>query len=184
MSVMFEIFVYLYELFFGIATFVLLMRILLQFFRASVHNPVCQLLAKLTNPIVLPLRNLLPRYSGIDLASVLVLLLLEFIKFVGLGFIWGKGLLPLDYVLIMVVGDVISQLISLYFLAIIIHVIISWVGPSRNNPFVEVIRILCDPVLNMFRKFIKPISGFDLSPLFVLIILQIASLILRSFMPV
>lgn len=170
------------ELFFSFCIFFILLRILLQFFRANINNPICQLTAKVTNPVVLPLRKMLPRVSFVDLASVIILFMLEILKFTSFAFLQGFhfSFFPL---IIMSLTDIILQIINLLFYAIIIRVILSWISSPSTAYLNEILYVLTEPLLGKIRRFVPPIAGFDLSPIVAFVLLKVLSIIIFSYLP-
>jgi len=71
---------FLVETLFDLYILIVMLRVILQWLGAHFNNPVIQFILKLTNPVVTPLRRILPPFKGLDLASLLVLIILEFIK--------------------------------------------------------------------------------------------------------
>jgi YggT family protein len=156
-----------------------ILRFLLQWARADFHNPLSQFILRITDPIVRPLRRIIPGWRGVDLSPLVALLALQVIVtsilfFMATGAVTGPGMLLYYAVLRIVVG-----IIRLYFFAILVHVILSWVSPGHWNPLVSVLHSLTGPVLRPVRRVIPPIGGLDLSPLFVLIGLQALLILIR-----
>jgi YggT family protein len=156
-----------------------LLRFLLQWSRADFHNPLSQFILRITDPVVRPLRRLVPGWRGHDLSSLVALLLLQLVVTATLllmatGAIASAGMLLYYAVLRIIVG-----VVRLYFFAILAHVILSWVSPGHWNPLISVLHSLTQPVLRPIRRFIPTIGGLDLSPLFVLIGLQAVLIMLR-----
>jgi YggT family protein len=79
-------FAFLVDTLFHLYTLALLLRFLLQLVRADFRNPLSQALVKVTNPVLLPLRRVIPGVGGIDIASIIAMLLVK-----GLG-IWLAAL--------------------------------------------------------------------------------------------
>src|SRR5262245_38239331 len=73
--------IFLIETLFNLYVLILMLRVVLQWVGANFYNPISQFVLKLTNPVVTPLRKILPPFKGIDIASLLILTSLEFIKF-------------------------------------------------------------------------------------------------------
>jgi len=156
-----------------------LLRFLLQWSRADFHNPLSQFMLRITDPVVRPLRRIVPGWRSHDLSPLVALLLLQLLVTAALllmatGTIASAGMLLYYAVLRIIVG-----VVRLYFFAILAHVILSWVSPGHWNPLISVLHSLTQPVLRPIRRFIPPIGGVDLSPLFVLIGLQAVLIMLR-----
>jgi YggT family protein len=154
-----------------------LLRLLLQWVRADFYNPVCQFLVKVTNPVIVPLRRVIPSIKKLDTASVLLVLVLEFFS------VWIASQLsssPMSFEQIAVFGVIklIATLLLTYFFLIIASVILSWVGGHMRHPVIPLVYQLTEPVMRPFRKVIPPIAGIDLSPLFALIAIRFLLLLL------
>jgi len=154
-----------------------LLRLLLQWVRADFYNPVCQFLVKATNPALVPLRRVIPSIGKLDTASVVLMLVLEFIS------IWFMSLLsPMDWspaqILLFAAVSLAAMLLWIYFFLIIAMVIVSWFGQAWRHPIIPLIYQLTGPVLRPIQKIIPPISGIDLSPLLLLIIIRFLLLLI------
>lgn len=80
----------------------------------------------------------------------------------------------------MAFGDIVGVVLNIFFYAIIINIILSWVSPRQYNPLTEILHLMTEPLLNPARRFIPPISGFDISPIPVLIILQFITMLVAN----
>ena len=145
-----------------------LLRLILQWVRADFYNPVCQFLVKVTNPVIVPLRRVIPSIGRMDTASVLLILALEFFS------VWvasriSSSPLNIEQIAIFSLQKLASTLLMTYFFLIIATVILSWVGSRMRHPVVPLVYQMTEPVLRPFRKIIPSIAGIDLSPLFALI---------------
>lgn len=153
-----------------------LLRFLLQWVRADFYNPLSQAIVKLTNPTLRPLRRLIPGYGGIDFAAVVLMVVLQMV----LGFILmalrGTSLAPLP-VLLWSVAELVALTFNVFIFAIIIQAVLSWVNPGHYSPVGAVIYKLTEPLLRPARRLIPPISGLDLSPMVVIIGLQVAKML-------
>ena len=159
---------------------IVMLRVILQWVGAKFYNPITQLIVKLTNPVIIPLRRILPPFKGIDLASFLVLLILEFIKLVLIIYL-SVGTLPGIFGLVVIAfGELLDVILDIFFFAILINVIISWVNPMSSSPVNEILYLITEPLLKPIRKIIPPIAGFDLSPIPALIILQLCAMLITS----
>jgi YggT family protein len=165
----------------GFFTFLLLARFLMQWARASFHNPLGQFVIALTNWLVLPLRRVVPPLRGLDLASVVGAFLLQCLLVVALVLLTaGPATLLrgwLGVLLFAAQGFAISAIYLLFFV-VIVDAVLSWVNP--HAPMALPIRQLAAPILAPVRRFLPPISGFDLSPLVVLVVLQMLLMLLQQ----
>lgn len=153
-----------------ILTFVL--RFLLQIVKANYYNPVCQFLIKVTDPVLLPLRRIMPSWKSIDWTCVAALLLLELVKFALISFAIFHIAPNILGLLLQSIASILQITLNVFFFAIIIEVILSWVNPTLNNPATAVIYQLSNLLLNPVRRIVPLVGGLDLSPLVVLILLK------------
>jgi YggT family protein len=171
MSPLMQSAVFLCDTLFSFYMIMVLLRILLQWVRADFYNPFCQTVLKMTNFFVIPLRRVIPAYYGIDCASVLLLLLLAFFKqgiliLIETG-IWAHpmGLLLLG------IADIFELIFYIYIFCVIVLVVVSWLNPVRSNPLIHIATQLVTPLLIRIQRVLPTMSGFDLSPMVLTIIL-------------
>lgn len=154
-----------------------LLRLLLQWVRADFYNPLSQLLIKLTNPALAPLRRFIPAIGRLDTAAVVLMLALEFIGVWLAGKI-GSSAMEWQQIIAFGVIKLLMTLLMTYFFLIIVAVILSWLGQGLRHPFIPLVFQLTEPVLRPIRRIIPPIAGIDLSPLFALIAIRFLILLL------
>ena len=150
-----------------------LMRFIMQWVRAGYNNPLAQFIFKITNPLVVPARRVLPSVAGLDVPTLIVLMVLEVVvTFVLLRLV---GLpLPVPVVLFYSLLRLIALVLWFYFGATIVCALLSWFGERGRNPIGYFLGELVEPLLRPARRLLPPMSGFDLSPLIVLLLLQAA----------
>jgi len=178
MTALTDIFVYLVYVFFGLYLMVMLLRFLLQLTRADFYNPISQTLVKLTNPLVIPLRRIVPGYGGIDLASLLLALILQMLMIALLVALQTGALLPVLPLIMASLIGLAASLVKIYFFAILAMIILSWIAQGGNNPALRLLFQLTEPVMAPFRKVLPPMGGLDLSPIFVFILINIIQIAL------
>lgn len=154
----------------------LLLRFLLQANRADFYNPVSQALVKMTAPLLNPLRRLIPPRRNLDLATLLVALVLGTLAAALMIFSAGYVLPGMGTLLSWAVLGIISYILKIYFWGLLISVIMSWVAPYSGNPALLLIQQILEPVQRLFRKFIPPMGGLDLSPIFIFLGIQVAEI--------
>ena len=156
----------------GFALYVALLRFWMQWLRADFRNQFGQFIIKLTNPVIIPLRKILPSVRTVDTASVVLALLLAALKI--FAFVSLRNLSPglLDY-LLMSIGVAIKASIYLFLIAIFAQVVASWINPYSSHPILSVARSLSEPLLAPARRLIPAIGGLDLSTIIVIIGLQL-----------
>lgn len=165
----------------GFITLMLLARFFMQWQRVSFRNQIGQFVVTTTDWLVKPLRRFVPGLFGLDMASLLPAwvfqALLVFIELairevpltggavgVLLG-VWGLGLVEL-----------LRMIVYLIFAVVLVSAVLSWVSP--HAPAAPVFHSLAAPFLRPFRRVVPTISGVDLSPLALLLVLQILLMVL------
>ena len=169
--------VFLIDTFFNLYILAVLLRFLMQWVRADFYNPISQFLIKVTNPVLRPLRRLIPGLGGVDLASVIVLIALQMLNLSLSGLALGHGL-SVQGLFVTAIAELLSTLLTLYFITILIEVVLSWIGPGTYNPFVILVHQLNEPLLAPARRMLPPMGGIDLSPFVIVIALQLLKILL------
>lgn len=162
---------------FTLYLYVLLLRVLLPAVGADYYNPFSQYIVKLTQPIVAPFQKFLPRTHRIDTPAIVMLFLFCGVKNWILYGLLLQSQVSWVGLTLMVLPEVLELAIEFYFFAIIIQMIISWFQPTTYNPFITVLFQLTEPLLLPARKLIPTIAGIDLSPLAVIVALQLMNII-------
>ncbi|RMD69377.1 MAG: YggT family protein [Gammaproteobacteria bacterium] len=161
---------------FGLYILAIMLRLIAQWVRADFYNPVVQFLYTVTEPAIRPLRSVMPLRGPIDWAGVTVILGLQLIKLFLIGLIAGK-FLSLGGLLLISLGDLLNLFLNIYLFTILIQVILSWVSPGTYHPAIHLLYQINEPVLGPARRIIPPISGLDLSPLVVIIAIQLVKML-------
>ena len=162
---------------FDLYILLVLLRFLLQAFRADFYNPVSQFIVKATTPPLRFFRRFIPSVSGQDIASIVLCLTLIYLKFMLLRLLDIPGVpianvtAPIGGVsylglLIYAFADLLALTLTVFLIAVIIQVVISWISPGQHNPVIGLVHSLAEPALKPFRKFLPSLGGLDLSPLF------------------
>ena len=167
---------FLIETQFGVYIFIVMVRLLLQWARADFYNPLSQFIVRATQPVLAPMRTALPSVGGIDLACVVLLVVLQ------LGELWlVTGLLghrvAVIALLVLSVAEIVQLAIYVFLFSILIQVIMSWINPGSYNPLIGVLHSLNEPLLGPARRIVPPIGGLDLSPIVVMVALQLVAIL-------
>lgn len=160
----------------GVYTGAVLLRFLMQQVRADFYNPLAQAVMKLTNPLLLPLRRVIRPWNRIDLASLVLILLLQLVNVLLVTFLanltdYNLSYTP-GYLLMWTFIKLVYILLNLYFLSILMEVVLSWFGQGQS-PMDGMLRPLNAPLLGPVRRLLPPLGGLDFSPLVVLLLLQV-----------
>lgn len=161
---------------FDFFVYVFILRLLFQVARCDYYNPVIQIIVKITDPVVKPLRRIIPSLGPIDTSTLLVAIVLS--CFEKIIFVWLAGM-PFNALGIVVwsFGTVLGAIINVYFFAIIIQALMSWFV-TQPTPISNLLRTLNEPVLGRIRRALPGMSGLDISPLIALIGLQLINIVL------
>ncbi|MCL9682759.1 YggT family protein [Legionella maioricensis] len=177
---------FLFSLFFGVIIYSLWVRIALRYLRISSLTQFSQLIATITDPLVSPFHLFKQKYKPgqkYDWVAFGTLILVEFIKIITLSLLVFHAIIPVVFILLYVLADLIIQPCNLLFYAILIRVIMSYVNPRWQHPIADFLRLLTEPLLILGRKIIPDISGFDFSPIIMMIILKIITLFISASLP-
>lgn len=167
----------LIEVLFGLACSLFLIRVLLQLVGANFYNPICQFVYETTNPVLLPLRKLLPTQGRFDLAGTSVALLLQVLKVLLLALLVGAGL-SVPSLLLLGVVELLSLLLGIYFWLILARAVLSFVGVDRRHPALPLLAQLTEPVLGPLRRALPATGAIDLSPMLVILAILLARLLI------
>jgi YggT family protein len=169
-----QILTYVIQALFGLYLFAVLLRLLLQVARADFYNPLSQFVVKVTNPPLKPLRRVIPGVFGIDMAAIVLAILVQMVSLVIIFILNGFPLTAyLANILIWSILGVLGTIANIYFFAMLISVVLSWVAPMSYHPGAILVRQLCEPIFGPFRKLIPPIGGLDISAIFAFIALGV-----------
>ncbi|HYK99735.1 MAG TPA: YggT family protein [Steroidobacteraceae bacterium] len=171
--------VYIVETLLSLALFVVLARLLLQLTRADFRNPIAQAIVQLTNPLIVPLRRVLPPIGKVDTASVVAVLLVAGVEVAVLAALRGAGLPDWLGWVDAVALEIAHTLLWTYCYAILIYWLLSFIAPGGYSPLQAVLTSVCEPVLRPFRRFIPSVAGLDLSPLWATIAIQAILILIR-----
>ncbi|MCB1929013.1 MAG: YggT family protein [Rhodocyclaceae bacterium] len=164
----------------GLLTIVLLVRFFMQWQRLPFRNQLGQFIAATTNWIVLPLRRVIPGFGGLDLASLVAAWLVQALT-IGIEYsLRGAGVSAGLLIAMFGVGffEVLRMMVYLLIGVVIVSAVLSWINP--HAPIAPLIHGLADPFLRPFRRVIPPIAGVDLSPLVLLLVLQVVLMVIGS----
>ncbi|MFO7602455.1 MAG: YggT family protein [Gammaproteobacteria bacterium] len=162
----------------GLYLLIILLRFLFQWVRADFYNPISQFLVKATNPLLLPLRRVIPGFGGLDMAAVVLLIVIQVLEYVLIGLLPRFSIPAPTGLLIMSIADLLALTINVFFFGILIQIIISWVNPQAYNPVIGLLHQLNEPLLGRARRLLPPMSGLDLSPIAVFIALKLIEFLL------
>ena len=168
---------FLIQTLFGLYIAVVMARFLLAQVRADINNPLYQFVVKATQPLLRPMRRVIPPIGRIDSSSLVLMLLLQVAELVILYLL--RGQLPgIPGLLLASVGELVNLALNFYLVLLLIMVVSSWIGSGGYSPVLMLVDQLCGPLLRPLRKNIPPIGLLDISVLVAFLILQLAKILL------
>ena len=166
---------------FSLYLMVMILRLWLQLVRADFYNPFSQFVVKATNPMVLPLRRVIPSLGRLDTASLLLAYGIMLVKLLVLQLIQSGHVLLVPSLVLSVIF-LIKEILTLLFWILVIRALLSWFSQGRS-PVEHVMHQLTEPLLRPVRNILPPLGGLDLSVLVVLIGLQFLNILFSSWFP-
>jgi YggT family protein len=159
----------------NLLTLLFLLRFFMQLFRVSFNNPLAYMVVSLTDFAVKPARRIIPSWGKIDLSTLFLALITQLL--LQLSLLWLRdfplsvagesawlGLIGMSFL------GVVRIALDVFFYAILLQVILSWVNPQ--SPISGVLNSLTSPILAPIQRFLPMASGIDFSPIVALIFLQ------------
>ena len=164
---------------FGALIALIVLRVLLQWVRANFYNPICQFIYKATNPVLMPLRKVIPAWRNLDIAGIVLAWLATALKLVLLYATGGQTLGVLGLA-VLALADLVDFVLLLYIVLILVRVVISFVGADSYHPVVPLVMQLTEPVMKPFRRLIPNVGGLDFSPMVVLLVITLARVLVAK----
>src|SRR5690606_26186376 len=150
---------------------------ILQLVRADFYNPLSQFIVRATHPLLRPLRRLIPSVGGLDLSSLVLALLLQMLLMAAILLIAYGSIGNLLQLLIWAIIGITGLFLNIFFYALIISVILSWVAPGSHNPGAQLVSQLCEPVLAPFRRLLPNLGGLDISAIFAFLVINLVGML-------
>ena len=161
----------------------LLLRFWLPIMRADFRNPIASGILRFTSPLVIPVRRIIPPIGRLDTSTILVAYILEFLLILALLALRGLRVETLPIAITAILELAILSL-NLFFFVILIKIILSWVAPQNYNPMTVMLNTMAEPVLRPFRRIVPAVGGFDIYPIFAIVLLKAAEIVLQSYRPI
>jgi len=168
---------FLIDTLFGLYMGIVALRLIMQWAQWEHHNQLVQFIIKATQVPVKFLRQFIPPLGRWDSATIVLLIALALIKAL-LLISFQYGLIHPVFLLRFILADIFSLFITLFSASIIIQAILSWISPhNQHNPLTPLLSRMNDPLLRPVRRRLPDMGGFDLSPLVVLLALQVLAML-------
>jgi len=162
----------------GLYLTAVVLRFLLQLARADFYNPISQALVRITNPVLKPMRRIIPGFFGIDIASLVLAIVVKLLMILAL-FIVQTGSTNFNFLVVILVSvlSVFVTIFNIYFVAMVATIILSWVAPGSYHPAAVLIHQIVEPVMAPFRRLLPPMGGIDFSPIVAFLALNIVKIL-------
>src|SRR5690606_10739056 len=157
---------------------IVLLRFILQLVRADFYNPLSQFIVRATQPLLKPMRRVIPGFGGVDVASLVLAVLVQLVLLALIIKLMGYALPPILQLLVWSLVGITALFLKIFFFALIITVILSWVAPRSRGPAAILVIQICEPVLAPFRRVLPSMGGLDLSPIVAFIALNLLDMLL------
>lgn len=158
----------------NIYLFLLMLRFLLQASRADYYNPLSQSVVKITQPVVGLFQGFLGPVAGrFDLATLAAGFVLKVVSIIAIFMVIGVGMPPIAGLLIAGVAALANAILKIYFFALIVMIILSWVAPNASHPGALLVMQLVEPIMAPVRRVIPALGMIDLSPIVVFIAINL-----------
>ena len=169
--------IFLIDTIFSLYLFALVLRFLFQWSGADYQNPLSQFLIRITHPPLKFLRRFIPSFGHIDTAALALMLALQMLSDTLIFLIQG-GLPSIGFIAIWSLAQLLELVLNVYFYAILIRAVLSWIGPTAYNPAVSLLYSLTEPLLQASRRLLPASGGMDFSPIIPIIGIQLAKMLL------
>jgi YggT family protein len=160
---------------------IVLLRFLLQIAKADFYNPICQFVVKATNPLLHPLRKVIPGWGGIDGAALVLAVLIQALTFVLILMALNQGVPAINPITLLAWSavTVLGLIVKIYFWSVLAVVIVSWIAPGSPHPAIQLVAQLTEPVMRPVRNVMPSMGGLDLSPIVVFLLLNVVSIMIE-----
>lgn len=156
----------------GILVFFLVIRLILQLVRANYYNPISQGINRFSAPLLAPTARLIPDVGSLSLNTLVIAVLIQSVAAYGLALFFYSAALNPAMVLVWSLVSIVGMVLKVFFFALIIMIILSWVAPQANHPGAELVFQVTEPVMAPVRRVMPELGGLDLSPIAVFLLIQ------------
>ncbi len=171
---------YVVTFLFRIISFLFVARFLLQVCRVDFYNPLSQGFIKATDPVLQPLRKVLPGYRNLDIASLLAAILADVIMIFAIGALADQMLGTFLQILVSAIIAVALLIVRIFWWSILIVIVASFVAQGSHHPALNLLQQITEPILAPARRLLPAMGGLDFSPILVFLALGVVERILQQ----
>jgi len=180
-----QVFIYLFQVLGGAYATIALLRVLLQLSRVDYYNQMSQFIVKATQPVVGPLRKIIPPWRNLDIAAVIWCLVFQVIAIeIGAFIVFQTFINPLTALIWGAIG-LLSLTLMIFYYGLIAIIIVSFVvmlgGMHISHPALDLLKQLMAPAMAPFQKLLPPMGGLDLSPFLVFMFIHVLQIVVSGF---
>ena len=143
------------------------LRFLLQLARADFYNPFSQAVVKITNPVLIPMRRVIPGLFGIDIAAIILAILVQTIIAEATALIIAQQFINPLIVLPWALVGTLKLTTYIFFISILVVVVSSFIAPQSRHPAIVLAHQIIAPLTAPIQKMLPPMGGLDFSVFFV-----------------
>lgn len=168
---MINAFLFLFTSVLGLFSLLLILRFYSQWVSTPYGHPITSFIFTLTNPVVMPLRKIVPGLFGYEIVSIVLAWIIELVLLLGTRLILDLPISPSLPIAFLAVLSIVKTTIYILLVTVLIQALLSWINPF--NPLMGILQSITAPFLGIFQKYLPPISGIDLSPLVFVFVCQL-----------
>lgn len=169
---------------FDIYISIVLFRLILQFAKADFYNPIAEFVVRITNPLLKPLRKVIPGFFGIDWSAILLAIILQVTELILIllvkGFALTLHLSSFLGILLWGLGELLDSYLLILLIVVFLRAIMSWIQPGIYSPGTAMLIQITEPMYRKVRKFLPDLGAIDLSPVIIIFII----ILIRIIFPV
>lgn len=163
---------------------IVLFRFMLQLVKADFRTPLAQFVVKCTNPLLIPLRKIIPGYAKIDCAALVLALLLQAIQLYLILLVKGFGvassIVSVSGLLIWSTGELLDLTLAFLFFAILIQVVYSWIQPGQYHPSIMLLNKITAPLYRPIHKILPNFGAIDMSPIVLIFLISLSRMLIAD----
>lgn len=163
---------------------IVLFRLMLQLVRADFNNPLAKFTVKITNPLLLPLRMIIPGFAKIDCAAIVLALILQATELYLILLVKGFGVaasaVSISGLCIWSLGELLDLTLAFLFFATLIQVVYSWIQPGQYHPSIALLERVTNPLFTPVRRVLPNFGMIDISPIAVIFLISLSRMLVAE----
>ncbi len=165
----------------GLLSILALLRFMLQLSKVDFYNSSVQFVCRFTDIYCGLIRKIIPVAGRFDIASIFMALAIQFASIYIIFTIFSTSVPAIVQIALWSLLVLGGLALRIYFIALILMVIFSWVRPQGSQSLMDLSNQLIRPLLAPFHKFIPPMGGLDFSPMALFFLIYLLQSAWRSY---